>query len=85
MEYISAARRESGIKNSGKLDIVKYLSYNKFIRKCFLAEFLEREVNSGYIGEIDRFIRRKKGGSFTLRGFDFIIKKGVGTKRKRKK
>ncbi|MFH1958666.1 MAG: tRNA lysidine(34) synthetase TilS [bacterium] len=82
-EYVSAERRESGIKNSGKLDINKYLSYNKFLRKCFLAEFLEREVNSGYIGEIDRFIRRKKGGSFTLRGFDFVVKKGVGTKHKR--
>jgi len=84
-EYISASRRASGIKTGGKLDISRYLSYNKFLRKCFLAEFLEREVNSGYIGEIDRFIRRKKGGTFTLRGFDFVIKKGVGTKHKRKK
>jgi len=84
-EYIDGERREFKKKTVRELDIDKYLSYNKFLRKCFLAEFLEREVNSGYIEKIDRFIRQKKGGSFTLRGFDFSIKKGVGIKHKKGK
>lgn len=79
-EYIDEARREFKKETAGKLDIGRYLSYNKFLRKCFLAEFLEREVNSGYIEKIDCFIRQKKGGLFTLRGFDFVIKKGKGVK-----
>lgn len=81
-EYIDEAQREFKKTTVKKLDIGKYLSYNKFLRKCFLAEFLEREVNSDYIEKIDCFIRQKKSGLFTLRSFDFVIKKGKGVKYK---
>ncbi|PIU17970.1 MAG: tRNA lysidine(34) synthetase TilS [Elusimicrobia bacterium CG08_land_8_20_14_0_20_44_26] len=58
------------------LDISRYLSYNKFLRKCFLAEYLDKKANSGVVEKIDSFISEKKGGKFTLRDFELIIKNG---------
>ncbi len=69
---------------NGKLDNRVYLSYNKFLRKCFLANFLGRKVNSRYIDKIDGFIRSGKGGSFKLRGMDLTVKKGKLYKRRKK-
>ncbi|MBA3065897.1 tRNA lysidine(34) synthetase TilS [bacterium] len=60
----------------GKLDKKLYLSYNEFLRKCFLAEFLGRKVNSLYIDKIDGFISSGKGGTFKLRGINLTVKKG---------
>ena len=60
-----------------------YMSYNVFLRKCFLAKFLDKRVNSGYIDRIDKFISGGKGGIFTLRGIVLRVKKGKGYIEKR--
>jgi len=61
---------------NGKLDNSLYLSYNEFLRKCFLAEFLGRKVNSRYIDKIDGFISSGKGGMFKLKNMDLTVRKG---------
>ncbi|MBA3052842.1 tRNA lysidine(34) synthetase TilS [bacterium] len=68
---------------NGKLDNSVYLSYNKFLRKCFLAEFLGRKVNSRYIDKIDGFISSGKGGVFELRDMDLTVRKGKLHKRRK--
>ncbi|MEA2081440.1 MAG: tRNA lysidine(34) synthetase TilS [Elusimicrobiota bacterium] len=67
----------------GKLDNSVYLSYNKFLRKCFLSEFVGKQANSRYIDKIDRFISSGKGGAFKLKNTDLTIKKGVMYKRRK--
>jgi len=79
----SADELKKNIKK-GKLDNSVYLSYNKFLRKCFLAEFLGRKVNSRYIDKIDGFINSGKGGGFALRDMDLIVRKGKLYKRRKK-
>jgi len=69
---------------NGKLDKRLYLSYNKFLRKCFLAEFLGRKVNSPYIDKIDNFISSGKSGTFKLKNMDLTVKKGKLYKRRKK-
>ncbi|MCD6423173.1 MAG: tRNA lysidine(34) synthetase TilS, partial [Elusimicrobia bacterium] len=60
----------------GILERKRYLRYNPFIRKCFLAEFLGGKVNTEYINKIDRFIESGKGGTFIIKGGKVLIKRG---------
>ena len=79
-EFLETEKKKIS-KSRRQLDINRYLSYNKFVRKSFLAEFLEGKANSETVEKIDRFLRQGKTGSFSLRGFDFVIREKTGAKK----
>jgi tRNA(Ile)-lysidine synthase len=84
-ELVQEVSAELGEKSkNGQLDNGGYLSYNRFLRKCFLADFLGGKANSRHIDRIDGFIASGKGGVFEFRDFDLVVKKGRMCKRAKK-